>query len=173
MFTHSFARHSPSPAPTFIALCHASPRVASPAHAQMGCSSTSSVDRAKAKLVNKYARGALAYSCCLALQAVDGVDTADDAGFTPLFVAAQEGHTDVVRSLIDSGGTNVDVPSGEGATPLAIASECGHLEIVRQLAAAGSAVDMPNASGATPLYMVRYMLSALCSQFPPREQQQC
>ena len=46
----------------------------------MGCSNTSSIDRAKAKLVNKYARGALAYSCCLVLHAVDGDDAGDDAG---------------------------------------------------------------------------------------------
>ena len=32
---------------------------------------TGKIDKAKAKLVNKYARGALAYACCMALPAAD------------------------------------------------------------------------------------------------------
>ena len=37
----------------------------------MGVGLTGKIDKAKAKLVNKYARGALAYACSLALPAAD------------------------------------------------------------------------------------------------------
>ena len=51
-----------------------------------------------------------------------------DDGATPLFIAAQEGHVEVVRFLVES-GANKDQGMADGATPLFKAAEEGHLEV--------------------------------------------
>ena len=56
-------------------------------------------------------------------------------GATPLYVASGAGHLEIVKLLIESGGSvnQADNSGAMLATPLYIASECGHLEIVRLL----------------------------------------
>ena len=57
------------------------------------------------------------------------MNEADKDGVTPLNIASQNGHLDIVKLLIKSGGL-VNQARNTDDTPLYIASECGHLEIV-------------------------------------------
>ena len=59
----------------------------------------------------------------------------DDTGATPIFIAAEEGHLDVVRFLALEAQANVtQATTDNGATPIYIAAQEGHLDIVRFLA---------------------------------------
>jgi ankyrin repeat protein len=49
-----------------------------------------------------------------------------------LFIAAQNGHLDVVRHLVEV-GADKDQAQNQGATPLFIAAQNGHLDVVRHL----------------------------------------
>ena len=78
-------------------------------------------------------------------------------GFTPLHIAAQEGHTEIVRLLIGAEGIEVNTPSeseyGNGWTPLHRAAFWGHKEVVELLLGAeGINVNAQEEGGWTPLY---------------------
>ncbi|MDC7786623.1 ankyrin repeat domain-containing protein [Rhodoplanes sp. TEM] len=77
-----------------------------------------------------------------------------DDGHTALLVAARDGHTDMVRLLIEAGADVNAVEPVFGAVPLHKATYNGHLDITRQLAAAkGVALDYQGPSnGYTPLH---------------------
>ena len=51
-------------------------------------------------------------------------------GASPLLMAAQNGHLDVVRTLVDV-GASVDQPREDGGSPLFVAAASGHLGVVR------------------------------------------
>jgi ankyrin repeat protein len=53
-------------------------------------------------------------------------------GLTPLCLAAQLGHLNIVRFLVSSGNA-VDAPAKNGSTPLMFASQRGHVEMILQL----------------------------------------
>ncbi|KAJ0108232.1 hypothetical protein J7T55_000197 [Diaporthe amygdali] len=53
--------------------------------------------------------------------------------YTPLFVAAEQGHEDVVRLLLENGASADATVNDDGNIPLKIASSRGHLSIVRML----------------------------------------
>lgn len=59
-------------------------------------------------------------------------------GMTPLFVAAKNGHTEIVRLLIDK-GANLEGECDYG-TPLLQATEAGHTEIAKLLIEAGAMI---------------------------------
>ena len=61
-------------------------------------------------------------------------------GATPLFMAAQEGHIEVVQFLVYS-GANKDQCKTNGATPLCIAAQEGLIEVVRFLIESGANKD--------------------------------
>ncbi len=73
---------------------------------------------------------------------------------TPLLVAAREGHTEIVRLLLDAGADVNAVEPTFGAVPLHKAAYNGHVDILRMLAARpGVALDVPGPSnGYTPLH---------------------
>ena len=48
------------------------------------------------------------------------MNQADTDGFTPLFIACQEGHLEGVQLLLEAGAA-VDQAKGDGTTPLYIA----------------------------------------------------
>lgn len=52
---------------------------------------------------------------------------------TPLSWAAKQGHTDIVKLLLDTGMSNVNVMDSRGRSPLSQAAESGHEEIVQLL----------------------------------------
>jgi len=51
-------------------------------------------------------------------------------GATPLFMASQEGHADVVKLLL-AAGSDISKGISSGVTPLMVASEGGHVDIVQ------------------------------------------
>ena len=70
---------------------------------------------------------------------------------TPLFIAAQNGHTRIVQLLIKH--VELDKVCKDGATPLFIAAQNGHTGIVELLLGKGADVNKQRFSGTTPLYI--------------------
>jgi RNA polymerase sigma factor (sigma-70 family) len=62
---------------------------------------------------------------------------------TPLHLAAEKGHLDVVRALLEAGADVHARDEGDNATPLHWAAGEGHLEVIEQLIAAGALVNDP------------------------------
>lgn len=60
------------------------------------------------------------------------LESVDDYGITPLFLAAQYGQFSCLQELIRA-GANVDFQAADGATPLLIASQEGHEDCVAEL----------------------------------------
>ena len=78
------------------------------------------------------------------------VNTAHDAGCTPAFIAAQEGHTEAEKALAELGAnmnnysTNINTPRDDGCTPANIAAQPtsrrpqeGHVGVLKLLAELG------------------------------------
>ncbi len=63
------------------------------------------------------------------------VNTADNDGATPLYIASQKGHLEVVRELL-ARGANPGLATNRGSTALSIATAKGHAAIVQLLRAA-------------------------------------
>jgi len=57
-----------------------------------------------------------------------------------LLLAAQNGHLDIVRFLVEAGAA-IDQGNNNGSTPLWLAAQDGHLDIVRFLVEAGAATE--------------------------------
>ena len=77
-------------------------------------------------------------------------------GFTPIYVAAQNGHLEVVKvlaSIIE----NPNAPA-DGFTPIYIAAEMGHLEIVKLLASKSDDFYSLMPNGFTPIQIATQML---------------
>jgi ankyrin repeat domain-containing protein 50 len=69
-----------------------------------------------------------------------------------LFSAAKKGHEDVVRLLIDTGKTDLDVRDNDGQTPLSQAARNGHGATVKLLLTTGKVdINTKNKNGWTPL----------------------
>lgn len=84
---------------------------------------------------------------------VEHVDARDEAGETPLILAAIGGHLDVVETLIDAGADMGGRNQG-GLTPLHAAAYAGHLDVARWLVEQGAQVnDNDNFYQTTPLHM--------------------
>ena len=77
------------------------------------------------------------------------------ASQTPLYIASEEGHTDVVSVLL-KWGANYNIDNRIQETPLHIASKEGHIGVVRVLLDAAQSedyVNKPDNSGNTPLHI--------------------
>ena len=75
-----------------------------------------------------------------------------DQGFTALFVAAQNGHTDICGLLLAHGSDVNEMQPGTKMTALHIAAIRGHKAVVEALLSWGTIVDPQNHAGITPLY---------------------
>ena len=82
------------------------------------------------------------------------VVTGETGGSSPLFVASQFGHVEVVRALLANDKINVNqATTDDGETPLIMASQEGHVEVVRALLANLQInVNQGNKNGTTPLF---------------------
>ena len=72
-------------------------------------------------------------------------------GFTPLYIAAQEGHAAATKQLIEA-RCNVDLQDEHGCTPLFITAEKGDAAVTELLIAARCNVDLQDKDGCTPLH---------------------
>jgi ankyrin repeat protein len=61
------------------------------------------------------------------------VNKADVKGASPLFVAAQNGHLEVLRCLLQDFGADVNQATIGGTTPMMIAAQHGHVAVVPPL----------------------------------------
>jgi hypothetical protein len=57
------------------------------------------------------------------------INKARDDGFTPLFIAAENGHSEVVKHLLAKEGIEVNKAANNGFTPLHVAARKGHVNI--------------------------------------------
>merc|ERR1711935_1062903 len=73
---------------------------------------------------------------------------------TPLYIAAQDGHVDAVRALLEQNADPNLARTDIGATPLYIAAINGHVDAVRALLEQNADPNIARTdNGATPLYM--------------------
>jgi ankyrin repeat protein len=80
------------------------------------------------------------------------VNAYNENGCTPVYAAAQKGHTATVRALAEL-GANVNAPNIHGFTPVHRGSKAGHLSTVRALVEFGANIDTPAKDGTTPIYV--------------------
>ena len=86
----------------------------------------------------------------------DSINFEHESGTFPLLLAAQEGHTEVVKELINAESIEVNKENKtNGAFPLLMAAQNGHTEVVKELInAAGIEVNKENKiSGTFPLLL--------------------
>lgn len=60
------------------------------------------------------------------------IDLRNNIGFSPLFIACEEGHQDTVKLLLEK-GAKINLCNDSGVSPLYIASQDGHQDTVRML----------------------------------------
>jgi hypothetical protein len=70
---------------------------------------------------------------------------------SPLFIAAQKGHTSICKKLLRDARIKVDDTTKEGTTPLLIAIQIGNLDEVELLLKAGANIELADNAGHTPL----------------------
>ncbi|KAK8016092.1 NB-ARC and ankyrin domain protein [Apiospora rasikravindrae] len=74
----------------------------------------------------------------------------DKMGLPPLLYAADKGHVDIAKLLIER-GADVDAAGSSGWTPLTLALDRGHIDMARLLIERGADVNTTGSSGRTPL----------------------
>jgi ankyrin repeat protein len=79
------------------------------------------------------------------------VNAAANEGFSPLFIAAQKGHVDILKLLIKAEGDVNQVTKEDKVSPLMIASVNGFVEAVELLLSNGADVHLKANKGRTAL----------------------
>ena len=73
-----------------------------------------------------------------------------------MFVAAENGSTEVVSLLLDSGADVNWAATAKGGTPLCMAAQNGHVEVVRLLLGVGANFEQGTSSGWSPLFLAAW-----------------
>ncbi|KXZ44527.1 hypothetical protein GPECTOR_66g255 [Gonium pectorale] len=73
-------------------------------------------------------------------------------GWTPLQIAAKNGHVEAIAALLHA-GANKEVATKTGCTPLCIAAQNGHVEAIAALLQAGANKEVATKDGWTPLHI--------------------
>jgi ankyrin repeat protein len=81
------------------------------------------------------------------IEAGADVNKARECGWTPIYVAAEQGHGAIVRVLIDAGADVNEAREEYGWTPLFANAYNSHEAIVRALIEAGADVDKARDNG--------------------------
>jgi ankyrin repeat protein len=81
------------------------------------------------------------------------INKAQNDGCTPLHMASQQGHVDVVRVLLEQ-GADINKAKNNGCTPLFMASQDGHVDVVRVLLEQGADITK-TWDNKTPLQIAR------------------
>ncbi|XP_071947978.1 uncharacterized protein [Antedon mediterranea] len=79
------------------------------------------------------------------------VDTPDKFGFTPLMNAAQKGHKDIVKVLIEY-GADVNAQTSSGKDALMLTCFVGHLDVVKILRQHGAKWTVADKGGSTAIH---------------------
>ena len=95
-------------------------------------------------------------------------------GFTPLLIAARDGHLDAVRALVESGADVDRVSGGDGSSPMVIATANGHYGVAQYLLDQRADPNLVNIDGLGPVYATVNMRHAPISWAPnpPTDQQE-
>jgi ankyrin repeat protein len=80
------------------------------------------------------------------------LQTDDKSEVTALLLAAQEGHADVVKTLVAEGGADTERCDARGKTPLHWAACEAYPNVVKELIKLGAKVDSVDLQGQTPLH---------------------
>ncbi|MGH9350350.1 MAG: ankyrin repeat domain-containing protein [Vicinamibacterales bacterium] len=83
-------------------------------------------------------------------------------GFTPLLLAARDGHVEAATALLDAGAGVNQVSAGDRTSPLLVATINGHFDLARLLLDKGADPGLAAENGVTPLY------AALNCQWAPK-----
>ncbi|GAA5862981.1 hypothetical protein JCM1840_002345 [Sporobolomyces johnsonii] len=78
--------------------------------------------------------------------------TSSHTGLAPIHYAAQRGHLDVVRWLVEEAGAMAELEDGDGETALHKAALNGHLDVCQFLLSVGVNVDAADGDGWTALH---------------------
>lgn len=78
------------------------------------------------------------------------VNLTDDAGRTPLHLAATHCHIDAAKLLLDR-GAKIDAKAVGGTTPLDLAAQAGCVDVVNLLLSKGAKINLRDDQGRTPL----------------------
>jgi ankyrin repeat protein len=91
------------------------------------------------------------------------VNAENDSGWTPLHMASQEGHLDVVKVLL-ARHPKVNAQEADGETALHLAAFYGHLGVAQVLLKNGAGLRIENKEGKVPLaWRQRNVMTTLCS----------
>lgn len=80
------------------------------------------------------------------------IDEQHENGFTPLMVAAQQGHHHVVKILLQH-GAGLGIVSNDKATALTLSAQFGRFVVAKLLADAGAELEYSNKHGCTALHL--------------------
>lgn len=101
------------------------------------------------------AEGDLARVSAILADRPDAGQEKDERNDTPLHIAAVNGHTEVVRVLLES-GVPVWIGDNEESSALDVASMRGHVDVVELLIASGANVGRHDLNGMTALHFAAY-----------------